>query len=72
MSEGGGGIIKKVYCTPMASKRMLTARRWASSPSTLAICMTAVPTFLSPSADNRELVTCLRNDERLTPEYCLA
>jgi len=56
----------------MYSNRMLTALLCASSSSTLASCITAPPTFRSPSAVRWELVMCLTNDARLTPEYCLA
>jgi hypothetical protein len=60
------------FCASMYSNRMLTARLCASSSSTLASCITAPPTFRSPSAVRLELVMCLTNDARLTPEYCLA
>ena len=54
------------------SSRMLTARRWASNSSTFASCITAPPTFRSPSAESCELVMCLTYEPRLTPEYCFA
>jgi len=60
------------FCASMYSNRMLTALLCASSSSTLASCITAPPTFRSPSAVRWELVMCLTNDARLTPEYCLA
>lgn len=56
----------------MCWRRISTALRCASNVSTLASCMTAPPTFLSPSAVRLELVMCLTYDDRLTPEYCLA
>lgn len=60
------------FCASIYSNRMLTALLCASSSSTLASCITAPPTFRSPSAVRFELVICLTNDARLTPEYCLA
>ena len=57
---------------PRVLSLILTALLCASSSSTLASCMTAPPTFLSPSAVRFELVMCLTKDPRLTPEYCLA
>lgn len=56
----------------MCSMRMPTALLWASSSSTFASCITAPPTFRSPSAVRLALVMCLMKDPRLTPEYCLA
>lgn len=57
---------------PICSSRMLTARLCASNSSTFANCITAPLTFFSPSLVRFELVMCFVNEERLTPEYCLA
>lgn len=56
----------------MASTLMLTALLWASNPSTVASCMTALDRRSRPSAVRLEVVMCFRNEPRLTPEYCFA
>lgn len=56
----------------MASSRISTALLCAWSSSTFASCITAVPTFLKPSAVRFALVMCFKNEPKLTPEYCLA
>lgn len=56
----------------IAATRMLTARLCASNPSTAANCSTVRDNPSNPSAVKFELVMCLRNEPRLTPEYCLA
>lgn len=52
--------------------RMLTARLWASRPSTAASCITALETLRKPSAVRFDEVMCFTKEPRLTPEYCFA
>lgn len=55
-----------------SATRILTARLCASNPSTPANCSTVPDSPYNPSAVRFELVMCLRNEPRFTPEYCLA